>query len=203
MTEVYLIRHSKTLKVNNNLSNDSLQLQNEKACLSIEGEELAKEHFNNLEFDGIDMLYCSNYVRAIQTAKYLANKNNLEINVVSDFAERRHGVNSWEELPDNFEKQQFENENFKLYNGESQKEVRERMYKALMKILKESKNKKIAIVSHSTAILFLLGIWCNISYDGNSTFNNKIFFDGKWNYCETFKLVFDEEMNIIDIKNIN
>lgn len=45
-TTIYLIRHSKTLKVNNNLNNDNLQIQNEKSSLSIEGEQIAKEKLN-------------------------------------------------------------------------------------------------------------------------------------------------------------
>ena len=41
MTIIYLIRHSKPLKVNNNSNSDSLQIQNEKSSLSIEGENIA------------------------------------------------------------------------------------------------------------------------------------------------------------------
>ena len=33
-------------------------------------------------------------------------------------------------------------------------------------------------------------------------FNNQVFFDGKWDYLETFKLTFDDKNNLIDIKNI-
>ena len=202
MTEVYLIRHSKTLKVNNDLNRESLQIQNEKACLSIEGEELAKKRFDNREFYNIGIIFSSNYIRAIETARYLANKNNLEINIVSDFGERIYGVNNWNELPNNFEIMQFEDENYKLKNGESQKEVRERMYNKLVRIINNNKNKRIAIISHSTALLYLLGKWCHISYDGNSTFNGKVFFNGKWNYCETFKLIFDDDLKLINIENI-
>ena len=43
MTTVYLIRHSKSEKINNIVNSDNLQIQNEKQFLSIEGEELAKE----------------------------------------------------------------------------------------------------------------------------------------------------------------
>ena len=50
-TTIYLIRHSKPLKVNNNLNNDNLQIQNEKSSLSIEGEQIAKEKLNNKEFN--------------------------------------------------------------------------------------------------------------------------------------------------------
>ena len=42
MTTLYLIRHSKPLKVNNTFNNDNLQIQNEKQSLSIEGECLAQ-----------------------------------------------------------------------------------------------------------------------------------------------------------------
>lgn len=43
-TIVYLIRHSEPLKdINNIINNDNLQLQNEKTCLSINGEILASK----------------------------------------------------------------------------------------------------------------------------------------------------------------
>ncbi|MBQ6538737.1 MAG: histidine phosphatase family protein [Bacilli bacterium] len=121
MTTVYLIRHSKALKVNNDLNKDELQIQNEKNCLSIEGEELAKNKMNNKELENIDILYSSNYVRAIQTAKYLADKNNLEINVISDLGERKFGFSSWDEKPTDFEMKQFLDENYKFGKEKAKK----------------------------------------------------------------------------------
>ncbi len=135
MTTIYLIRLSKPLKVNNTFNNDSLQIQNEKSSLSIEGEQIAPEKLNKNEFDNIDILFSSNYVRAIQTAKYLCTKDDLEINVISDLGERKFGINSWNELPESFERKQFLDENYKFGNGESQKEVSNRMYSTIMKIL--------------------------------------------------------------------
>jgi len=116
MTEVYLIRHSKPLKVENIKTKDSLQLQNEKQILSIEGEKIAKEKFNNNEFNNIDVLFSSNYIRAISTAKYLADKNNIEINIDDDFGERKFGINDWDEKPKDFELKQFYDENYKMPN---------------------------------------------------------------------------------------
>ncbi len=110
-TTMYLIRHSKPLKVNNNLNNDNLQIQNEKSSLSIEGEQMAKEKLNNKELNNIDALYSSNYVRAIQTAKYLAENNNIEINIISNLGERKFGIDSWEQLPESFERKQILDEN--------------------------------------------------------------------------------------------
>lgn len=205
MTTIYLIRHSKSLKVNNSLNTDDLQIQNEKSSLSIEGEKIAQEKLNNSELSNIDVLYASNYVRTIQTAKYIANKNNLDINIVSDLGERKFGISTWEELPNGFERKQFLDENYKIGDGESQKEVSNRMYSVIMKILEENKNKRIAIVSHATAISYLLKKWCDIQIVDDKlrySFNNNIILDGYFNYCETFKLVFDDKNKIINIENI-
>ena len=86
-------------------------------------------------------------------------------------------------------------------NGESLNEVILRENNSLNKILNQYKNKKILIVGHSTALAALFSNWCEVSYAGPYKFNEKEFFDGKWNYCETFKLTFDD-YNLIDIKNI-
>ena len=48
----------------------------------------------------------------------------------------------------------------------------------------------------------LFSNWCERQDNGTYKFNGKEFFDGKWNYCETFKLTFDEENKLIDIINI-
>ena len=80
-----------------------------------------------------DIVISSNYVRAISTAKYFT-KDKLFID--DNFGERKFGVNSWDELPSGFELRQNDDENYKIGDGESQKEVRERVYKALMKVIK-------------------------------------------------------------------
>ena len=205
MTTIYLIRHSKPLKTNNTFNIDNLQIQNEKQSLSIEGEQIAQDKLNNIEFDNIDIIFSSSYVRTIQTAKYLAEKNNLEINIVSSLGERKFGIDSWEQLPENFEKKQFLDENYKIGNGESQKEVRERMYSTIMQILQLHENKRIVIVSHATAISYLLKKWCDINIVDNKlrySFNNNVLLEGYFNYCESFKLEFDDNKNIVDIENI-
>lgn len=206
MTIVYLVRHSKPLKVNNNYTKDSLQIQNEKKILSSEGEALAEKHFSNRIFNNIDCVYSSNYIRAISTAKYAAEKNNIEINIIDDLGERKFGINTWDELPNNFERKQFLDEDYKIVGGESQREVRKRMKSAIMQILNENQEKKIVIVSHGTAISFLLKEWCDIELVEEKlqyNFNGKNIFNGYLNYCETFKLEFDNDYNLISIKNIN
>lgn len=203
MTTIYLIRHSKVFKVNNELSSDNLQVQNEKISLSIEGELLAQNKMSNTIFNNIDKLYSSNYVRAIQTAKYLADKNNLEVNVVSDLGERKFGVSSFNELPDDFGRRQFLDENYKIGDGESQKEVRNRMVSTVTKILDENKGRNIAIVSHGTAISYLLKKWCNIEFIDDKLryyFNDKVLLHGHIDNCMIFKLEFDDNNEIFNIE---
>lgn len=97
-TTIYLIRHSKQLKIS--LPKEDSQIANEKIILSILGEEKAKQlsiflknHYN------IDYLYSSNYVRAISTAKYISDIFNIDINIDSNFGERKLGdLNSLEKL---------------------------------------------------------------------------------------------------------
>lgn len=81
-TTIYLVRHSEQLKIKGDISSkDSSQIKNEKIPLSINGEALALNLSNIEELKNIDVLFSSNYVRAISTAKYIAEKNNIEINI--------------------------------------------------------------------------------------------------------------------------
>lgn len=204
-TTVYLVRHSEPFKVHRGIEyiNEDLLFMNIKMPLSVNGEKLAEEKSFNSEFSNLDVVWSSNYVRAMSTAKYFAHLNNLKVNISDKLGERIQGVSNWDELPFNFEILQLQDENYKIENGESQKEVQERMYKQLIKIVNENKGKRILIVGHATATAFLLKKWCEVNYDGDYKFNDKTFFNGKWEYLQTFKLTFDDKNNLIDIKNIN
>lgn len=203
MTTIYLMRHSMALKnINNDYNNESLQLQNEKMPLSIEGEELASNISKESELQNIDVVICSNYVRAMSTAKYISNANKLNLIVNSAFGERKFGINSWDELPTDFGLRQNDDENYKVGDGESQKEVRERVYKALMKVIDEYRDKRVVIVSHGSAILWLLKQWCNVNLvDKYITFNDKVILEDNIFNCTTFKLEFDDK-ELVDIEKI-
>ena len=203
MTTIYLMRHSIALKnINNECNNDSLQLQNEKMPLSIEGEELAFNISKEEELQSIDVVISSNYVRTMATAKYISNANNVNLIVNSAFGERKFGINSWDELPIDFGLRQNNDENYKVGDGESQKEVRERVYKALMDVIDKYKDKRVVIVSHGSAILWLLKQWCDIDLKNKCIiFNDKlILYDNIFN-CTTFKLEFDNK-KLVDIEKV-
>lgn len=124
---------------------------------------------------------------------------------MDDLGERKFGIDSWDELPEDFERRQFLDENYKIGNGESQKEVRDRMYFNILKILNSNQNKRIAIVSHGTAISYLLKKWCDVEIVDDKlgySFHNNLLLDGYFDYCETFKLEFDKNNELISIHNI-
>ena len=96
----------------------------------------------------------------------------------------------------------IDDENYKIEDGESQKKVRERVYKALMDVIDEYKDKRIVIVSHGSAILWLLKQWCDIDLKNKCIiFNDKqILYDNIFN-CTTFKLEFDDK-KLVNIEKV-
>lgn len=204
MTTLYLIRHSIGFRLleGKMLTNDSVQLINEKSPLSLEGERLAERVASSGEFKNLDVVWSSNYVRAMATAKYFAINNDLKVNIDDRLGERIQGINSWDELPDDFGIRQFEDETYKIGFGENQLEVRKRMEEVVFEIVNANKGKKICIVGHSTAIAFFLKRWCDISYNAPYKFNGKEFFSGIWNYCEAFKLILDDDNHLVSIENL-
>lgn len=200
MTTLYLIRHSKTRPIEE-ANGNTLQEKNENIELSEEGKDLVKNICLNNELKNIDVIYSSHYKRAFLTAQYIAKENNLDVIVDKRLGERRHGVSSFSELPKDYEIKQFTDLNFKLGDGECINEVQKRMYDVLKDTLNKQRGKKIILLSHSTAILSLLKTWCDIDIPLVLKFNNKEFFEGNFNHCETFKLIFEDD-KLINIENI-
>lgn len=144
MTELYIMRHSEPLKKHIGIEdvNEDILFSNIKSPLSVDGEYLADNLSKNDIFNNLDVVCSSNYVRAMSTAKYFAYRNNLKVNISDKLGERIHGISKWEELPLNYEKMQFDDNDFKIGNGESLNEVKGRMYNAIIYLLEMFKNKK-------------------------------------------------------------
>ena len=87
---IFLIRHSEQLKLKGiKKINEDSQIDNEKIILSVEGENKAKKLSKLEELNNIDILWSSNYVRAIATSKYIAKNNNIDINIDERLNERK------------------------------------------------------------------------------------------------------------------
>ena len=83
-TIIYLIRHSEQLREYTNIVVS--QEENEKIVLSVEGEKRAERLSLNSELINISEIWSSSYSG---TAKYIAYKNNLKINIDNRLNERK------------------------------------------------------------------------------------------------------------------
>ena len=179
-TIIYLIRHADTIDENGiRNTKETIQEINEKEILSINGEEQSKKLSENNELQNLDTIWCSNYTRAKQTAKYIAGANKIQYNIDERLGERKLGniedlanfMNDKETRDPSREQLAFPD--FKTRDGESANETNKRMTNFIDFILKEYEGKEIAIVSHGGAIKFYLLSYCkvnknlNLEYNGN------------------------------------
>jgi 2,3-bisphosphoglycerate-dependent phosphoglycerate mutase len=203
-----MIRHSRPFRdlLGDYNANENFQMRNEKNPLSAEGEERARLLSEKECLNNIDAVYSSHYVRAMSTAKYICEKNNIVLNVDERFGERKFGISSFSELPQDFFGHQMEDWDYKIGSGECLNEVFNRMYSGFADLLKKYKGKNVVLVSHGTALSVLFSKWCNLVYNPNKDvieiyFQNQFVFDGKWNTPELFKLVFEDDV-LESIENI-
>ena len=179
-TIVYLVKHADELQ-ENGIKNidDTTQLMNEKYILSVKGEEQSRKLSENSELANIDVLWSSSYARAKATAKYIAYKNNIEINIDSSLNERKLGnledLSKWMENKTIGVVQAYlQNQKWKAREGESCEDATKRVTHFLQKILKENKGKRIVLVTHGALISFLLTNWCDLDDEMKLIFNNKV-----------------------------
>ena len=178
-TIIYLIRHAEIIEENGfRNTNEDSQIINEKEILSVHGEEQSKRLSENIELNNIDIIWSSSYTRAKATAKYIANTNNLPINIDSNLNERKLG--NLKELGEFMKdkktrdpsQEQLLDRRFKTSDGESAEDTLQRMNNFFDRILKEYEGKKIAVVSHGGSIKFFLLNWCEVNEDVKLVYNN-------------------------------
>ena len=180
-TIIYLIRHAETTQENGiRNTNEDSQMINEKEILSVQGEEQAKKLSENVELKNIDVIWSSSYTRAKATAKYIANNNNLPINLDSELNERKLGnlkaLGKFmkDKKTRDPSQEQLLDRKFKTTDGESAEDTRERMTEFFDRILKEYEGKKIVAVSHGGSIKFFLLNWCEVDKDVKLVYKNTV-----------------------------
>ena len=200
---IFLIRHSEQLKIKDTKKYDiSDQINNEKIILSVNGEILAREISELQVMQNINMVWSSNYVRALETAKYIAEKNNIEINVDSRLNERKLGdLEKLRELgknkQDSYTNEQLRDIYLKNVGGESNEEVSERMELFLKDVINND-SRKVAVISHGASIKFWLSRYCKIDDQCQLRYNNQLLYVSS-------PSIFDikiKNREIIDIKQI-
>lgn len=153
MRKIYLVRHCELCSRN---YADNMR------GLSEKGYGDAEKIVDFFERKKVDLIFSSPYKRAIDTMKPLAQKKNMKIVELSDFRERKIG--KVVEDFDDFAKRQWEDFTFKLYGGDSLKEVQDKNIEALKKILSENTDKNIVISGHGTAISTILNYYSEFNF---------------------------------------
>ena len=179
-TIIYLIRHAETIDENGIRNTAETEQEiNENEILSIKGEYDAKKLSDNEELKNLDVIWSSNYTRAKQTAKYIANKNNLQYNLDKRLCERKLGniedlarfMN--DKLTRDPSREQLAFPEFKTRDGESAIDTNKRMNEFINEILEIYEGKRIAIISHGGAIKFYLLTYCDVNKDLNLEYNER------------------------------
>ncbi len=179
-TIIYLIGHAETIDeegIRN--TNETMQEINEKEILSIEGEQDSKKLSENSELKNIDVIWCSSYTRAKQTAKYVANENNLQYNLDKRLCERKLGNREdlgkfmSDKSSRDPSREQLAFPDFKTRDGESANDTNKRMNEFISEILEKYKGKRIAVISHGGAIKFYLLSYCKVNEKLNLEYEGK------------------------------
>lgn len=204
MTTLYLIRHSVRMKRDDIETYNTTQpriIKEEKIILSSEGEKRAEILSKEVELQNIDVLYTSNCVRTLQTAKYMMESQNLKANIDERLDERRVGKPNDDIYPDWFVRQ-YKDFDYKTEGGESLREVQHRFNEVINEILEKYENKRIAVFAHGYAITSYLLKYCKLMHVSEDRleieYNGKTLYNRRLNAPEVFKLTFDNK----EIKNI-
>ncbi len=175
MTTIYLISNNITNNNSvNDKNNDNIEFKLKNKSLNYEGINKAVKISNLKCLKNTNYIFSSSYNTSLETSNYLSKKLNRKVRIDNRLNLRRIGITRLSELPNYYNEQAFLDINYKLPKGESQEEVRERMYNFINYILDKYSNKKIIILTHNICIIYLLRIWCNIKYKENIIYNKKI-----------------------------
>lgn len=202
MTTIYLINNSYTM---NNLAfpdRDSLEQKREKRILSIEGEEASRKLASNKDLQGVQVIFASPFVMSIGTAKYLAQKLELDMQIKAEIGERVLGKLGDKKIRMISEIQENDFD-YKLAGGESLNEVKNRMGRFINQILEKHTDKTIALFTHNVAITCLLSKWCTKGFNLDNrlilNYGEEAIIDGAWDGINIIELVFDGK-DLVSIK---
>ena len=151
ITNVYFVRHAEP-----NYENHNDQLR-ELTDTGMADRALVTEFLSDKQ---IHAVLSSPYKRSVDTVKEFADRNNLPIELIDDFRERK--IDSvWIEDFNAFATQQWTDFTYKLSDGECLQEVQDRNINALRQALAKYRGKNIVIGSHGTALSTVINYYDN------------------------------------------
>lgn len=156
MTTIYFIRHAEP-----NYDNHDEYLRE----LSDKGMKDRKLVSDYLKDKNITIALSSPFIRSINTIKDFTDTNNLKIETIDDFRERKI-CNEWIRNFNEYSKRQWSDFDYKLDEGESLREVQQRNIEALTDELQKYSNQNIVIGTHGTALSTIINCYCPLfNYD--------------------------------------
>lgn len=205
MRKIYFIVNNLVLNNIDYLKDENIDNKREKRPLSIDGENKAKEISKLSELESVSSIYSSGFASALGTAKYLSSKLNLTINIENKLNERRIGIATNKTNFQFYKENQEHDFDYKLPNGESFNNTKERLTKIFKEITKLNQDEEIAIFTHTLAVNSLLSNWCEVAYnlDNNLILNfNDQVVDSSSSisvHCVTF----NDSLELISIESLS
>lgn len=157
MTNVYFVRHAES---DHKVHDDMTRPLTDKG---IHDCDLVTKY---LKDKGVTVVVSSPYKRAYDTVKNFAKSMGLDITCVDKFSERRI-ADAWIEDFSAYAKQQWNDFNYKLANGESLSEVQSRNIASLNELLDTYSGETIVVGTHGTALSTIINY-----YDKTFTYDN-------------------------------
>lgn len=200
----------KTYLVSNNLlvdglnydANASLELIRMVRPISSEGENIAEKISNIDALKNIDVIYSSYYSSALSTAKYLANKLEMNIELVESLNDCKVGSLGSKNMK-MVKGLQDHDFNYKLPNGESLIDVGDRLNHFLNSV--STLNRNCAIFTHKRTILGYLLKYAKVGYNLDENlileYNGKIIYDDSDTDFDIYEITW-EKGKIVDIKSL-
>lgn len=202
MTTIYLINNSYTMNNISFLDSEPLEKKREKRLLSIEGEKESEILAESPELQSVQKIYSSSYVMSIGTAKYLAKKLEIDINIASELGERVIGQLGDKKIRMVSEMQENDFD-YRLPGGESLNDVKKRIVRFIKDIVKNNQEKTIACFTHNVAITCLLSEYCEKGFNLDNrlilNYKDDAIIDGTWDGINLIEMQFDD-LDLISIK---
>lgn len=204
MKTIYLIKHSGPfvdIKNYEDYENVLWEDYNKNMILSVEGEKRAEKLCEIEELNNVERIFASDSVRAIASAKYLAEKNNIKIELDERINERIFGIEKLSELPKDFNKLSFDDKNYKMKNGESFNDVDKRFIDFINDLLNQNNSSYILFI-HGLILLSYLETICDFTFDGmnfNIKYNDKVILDGNPKSPSVYKITYNNDKEVIDV----
>lgn len=205
MTTIYLAINN-SFMTNNIVYKDYIELDAKRSNrpLTVNGEKVALTIAKKKSLLDVDLIYSTTYFSGVNSAKYLADKLDLDLILDKRLDDRKVGDLTDNNL--NLRNLQEHDFDYKLIDGESVNDVKSRMTDITKEIIRDNMDSKIIFYTHNINAIALLSIWCNTGFNCEEKlvleYNEQVIIDGFRNDYNLIELNFEGE-NLQDIKLIN